>query len=60
MQPRHGKETLMPAVLAFLCYAIAFVCFVLVALGVGPARVNLLGVGLAAWVLVPLVNAWPD
>jgi hypothetical protein len=50
----------MPAVLAFLCYLIAFICFILVAFGVGPARVNLLGVGLAAWVLVPLVNAWPD
>jgi hypothetical protein len=45
--------------LEFLLYLIAFVCFVLVAFGVGPARVNLLGVGLGAWVLVPLIHAWP-
>jgi hypothetical protein len=45
--------------LSFLLYLIAFLCFVLVALGIGPARVNLLGVGLGAWVLVPLIHAWP-
>jgi len=45
--------------LDFLLYLVAFVCFLLVAFGVGPARVNLLAVGLAAWVLVPLIHAWP-
>jgi hypothetical protein len=50
----------VPAVLAFLCYLIGFICFLAVAAGRQPARINLLGVGLAAWVLVPLVNAWPD
>lgn len=48
------------AMLSFLLYLIAFVCFVLVALGIGPARLNLLGVGLASWVLVPLIHAWPS
>ena len=45
--------------LDFLLYLVAFVCFLLVVFGVGPARVNLLAVGLAAWVLVPLIHAWP-
>jgi hypothetical protein len=47
----------MPEVLAFLCYLIAFLCLLAAAVGVGVARVNLLGLGLAAWVLVPLVDA---
>lgn len=42
----------------FLLYLIAFVCFVLAAIDV-KARVNLIAVGLAAWVLVPLIHAWP-
>ena len=49
----------MPAALAFLCYLIAFVLFLIAAFAhdrVG-TRVNLLALGLAAWVLVPLVNA---
>lgn len=41
---------------AFLLYLIAFICFVLAALGVA-ARLNLVAVGLAAWVLVLLVRA---
>ena len=41
---------------AFLCYLVAFLCFVLAALGVA-ARVNLVAVGLAAWVLFLLVRA---
>lgn len=45
--------------LEFLAYLIAFVCFVLVAVGVAVGRVNLLSAGLAAWVLVSLANAWP-
>jgi hypothetical protein len=45
--------------LEFLLYLIAFLCFLAVAAGVSPARVNLLGVGLGAWVLVPLIKAWP-
>lgn len=46
------------AMLVFLLYLIAFVCFVLAAIGVG-TRVNLLGAGLASWVLVSLIGAWP-
>lgn len=45
--------------ISFLLYLVGFVCFLLVAFGVSPGRVNLLGVGLAAWVLVPLLHAWP-
>ena len=48
----------MPVVLAVVCYLIAIICFVMVGIGRGDrGRVSLLGVGLAAWVLVPLVNA---
>jgi hypothetical protein len=50
----------VPDVLAFLCYLIAFVCFVLAAFAHDRVpRVNLVAVGLAAWVLVPLTAAWP-
>lgn len=38
---------------------IAFVCFVLVFLGVPVPRVSLLGLGLACWVLTVLIGAWP-
>jgi hypothetical protein len=34
---------------------IAFICFVVVALGVPTGRVNLLGVGLACWVLTAII-----
>lgn len=53
----------MPAALAFLCYAVAFVLFLIAAFvhdRPWTARVNLIALGLAAWILVPLVNAWPD
>jgi hypothetical protein len=54
----------MPDVLEFLCYAVAFVSFVFAAFGPSQAsrittRVNLIGFGLAWWVLVPLWKAWP-
>ena len=42
----------------FLLYLIALVCFALAAFGVA-ARINLVAAGLAAWVLVPLIHAWP-
>jgi hypothetical protein len=45
--------------LAFLLYLIAFICFVLAALGVG-TRVNLLAAGLACWVLTAVIAAWPS
>lgn len=44
--------------LAFLLYLIAFVCFAIAAFNVA-ARVNLIAVGLAAWVLPTLIAAWP-
>lgn len=55
----------MPKWLEFLCYAIAFVSFVFAAFPSATSgsrvtsRVNLIGFGLAWWVLVPLVKAWP-
>jgi hypothetical protein len=56
----QAKPTIPEMVmLEFLLYLIAFLCFLAVAAGISPARVNLLGVGLAAWVLVPLIHAWP-
>lgn len=45
--------------LEFLAYLVAFLCFLLVAFGRSVGPVNPLGVGLAAWVLVSLANAWP-
>lgn len=38
----------------FICYLVAFVCFIAAAAGI-PSRANLMAAGLAAWVLVPLV-----
>lgn len=42
----------------FLLYLAAFVCFVLAAIGVG-SRVALVPLGLALWVLVSVIHAWP-
>ena len=39
-----------------LLYAIAAVCFLLAAIGVATSRVNLIALGLLAWVLVYLVD----
>jgi hypothetical protein len=48
----------MPEVLAFLCYLVAFLCLLAAAFAADRlARVNLVALGLAAWVLVPLVDA---
>jgi hypothetical protein len=50
----------MPDVLEFLLYVVAFVCFLIAAFAPERvSRVNLLGLGLAAWVLIPLAEAWP-
>jgi hypothetical protein len=45
----------MPTWLAILLYVIALLCFGASASGL-PSRVNLMAVGLAAWVLVPLLS----
>jgi predicted membrane-bound dolichyl-phosphate-mannose-protein mannosyltransferase len=48
----------MPEALAFLCYLVAFLCFLAAAFAADRApRLNLAALGLAAWVLVPLVDA---
>jgi hypothetical protein len=46
-------------VLAFLLLLLAFICFALAAVGVTSAWVNLIALGLAFWVLIPLIAAWP-
>lgn len=43
----------------FVLLLVGFLCFLAVAAGVPSGRVNLLGAGLAAWILVPLMHAWP-
>lgn len=47
----------MDAGLLFL--VVAFLLFVLAALGVTVSRVNLVAAGLAVWVLSILIGAWP-
>jgi hypothetical protein len=51
----------MPDILEFIFYLAAFLCFLLAAFAVGggrwAARVNLIGLGLALWIFIPLVNA---
>ena len=50
----------MPDSLEFILYLGAFLCFLLAAFSVRAAwasRVNLIGLGLAFWVFIPLVNA---
>lgn len=41
-------------------FVIAAVCFTLAALSIGHPRLNLLALGLLAWVLVPLVAILSD
>lgn len=41
----------------FLLLLAGFVCFLLAAFGVA-SRVNLVAVGLACWILVPLIDAF--
>jgi hypothetical protein len=45
--------------IAVLFLLLAFVCFLLAAIGVAVRRVNLIALGLAFWVLVPLLDAVP-
>ena len=48
----------MPDALEFLLYLAAFACFLLAAVSVRArwaGRVNLIGLGLACWVFIPLV-----
>jgi hypothetical protein len=50
----------MSDTLEFLFYLAAFFCFLLAAFSVAAAwagRVNLIALGLALWIFVPLVNA---
>jgi hypothetical protein len=46
--------------LDFLLYLVALVCFLLAAFAHDRvSRVNLVALGLAAWVLVLVIRAWP-
>lgn len=47
----------MPTILAFLCFLVALLCFLAAAFAADRTRVNLVALGLAAWVLVPLFAA---
>jgi hypothetical protein len=50
----------MPDTLEFILYLAAFLCFLLAAFSVGgawAARVNLIALGLAIWIFIPLVSA---
>jgi hypothetical protein len=39
-----------------LLYVLAFICFILTAFGVTVRKVGLIALGLACWVLVPLLE----
>lgn len=41
--------------LRLILYIVAFICFLLTGLGVSAPRVNLLGIGLACWVLAVML-----
>lgn len=43
----------------FLLYLIGFLCFIFAAFGVAAARVNLVALGLACWILPALIAAFP-
>lgn len=45
--------------LAFLLLLAAFIAFLLAMLGAAVPRINLIALGLALWVLVALIGAWP-
>jgi hypothetical protein len=45
--------------LTFLLLLLAFICFVAATFGAAVPRINLVALGLAFWVLVSLIGAWP-
>lgn len=45
--------------LTFLLLLFGFVCLVLATFYVSVPRINLVAAGLALWILVPLIAAWP-
>jgi hypothetical protein len=45
--------------LTFLLLLLAFIAFLLLMFGAAIPRINLLGLGLALWVLAELLGAWP-
>jgi hypothetical protein len=50
----------MPDLLEFIFYLAAFLCFLLAAFPTRAAwagRFNLIGLGLALWIFIPLINA---
>ena len=58
--PAPGRGRAVPDALEFILYLAAFACFLLAAFSVRApwaGRVNLIGLGLACWVFIPLVAA---
>jgi hypothetical protein len=58
--PRPEGVRAVPDALEFILYLAAFVCFLLAAFSVRApwaGRINLIGLGLACWVFIPLVAA---
>jgi hypothetical protein len=54
------RSRAVPATLQFVLYLAAFACFLLAAFGARArwaGRINLIGLGLAFWVFIPLVAA---
>jgi hypothetical protein len=49
----------VPRSVAFVFYLVAFVCFMLAAFAKPGGRVNLIGLGLALWVVPQAWNAAP-
>jgi hypothetical protein len=45
--------------LTFLLLLLAFLCFVAATFGAPVPRINLVALGLAFSILVPLIGAWP-
>lgn len=43
----------------FILLLLGFLCFVLATIGVTAKMVNLVALGLACWILVALIAAWP-
>jgi hypothetical protein len=58
--PQTERNRAMPDALEFILYLAAFLCFLLAAFAVRASwagRINLIGLGLACWVFIPLVAA---
>lgn len=46
--------------LTFILLLIGFILFLLAAISIPSPRINLVAAGLACWILVALIGAWPS